>query len=133
MQQIVISGNISRDAESRQTQKGDKVCSFNVGVRQGWGDSATTNWFRCSVWGERGQKIAEYLLKGVKVFVTGELSIGEYQGKTQFDVRVNEIEWERRQADGSQGAPQQRGAPSQDLDDDVPFISNDLAMEYRVR
>lgn len=135
MQTIIISGNLGKDAESKTTQKGDKVTSFSVGVKQGWGENSSTNWYRCSVWGERGGKIAEYLSKGVKVFVTGELTIGSYEGKPQFDVRVNEIEWERRQADGSQGAPQrQRETASHagDLDDDVPFLSNDLDLERRV-
>lgn len=132
MQTIIISGNLGSDAVTRQTQKGDKVTAFNVGVQQGWGEQKATNWYRCNVWGERGVKIAEYLLKGVKVFVTGELSIGSYEGKPQYDVRVNEVEWERRQADGSQGAPQSRAPAAADLDDDVPFLSNDLALERRV-
>jgi single-strand DNA-binding protein len=139
VQTIIISGNLGKDAESKTTQKGDKVTSFSVGVKQGWGDNSSTNWYRCSVWGERGEKIAQYLTKGAKVFVTGELTIGSYEGKPQFDVRVNEIEWERRQsgeqrsADGSQGAPTGRPAHfDSNLDDDVPFISNDLALEYRV-
>lgn len=122
MQTIIISGNLGKDAESRQTQKGDKVTSFSVGVQQGYGEHKATNWYRCSIWGERGAKISEYLLKGVKVFVTGELTIGSYEGKPQFDVRVNEIEWERRQS-GEQREPssQSSGPAASDLDDEVPF------------
>lgn len=123
MQTLILSGNIGSDAVTRQTQKGDKVTAFSVGSKQGYGDNATTNWFRCNVWGDRGEKIAQYLLKGVKVFVTGELSIGSYDGKPQFDVRVNEIEWERRNAGGEQRQPssQSRAPAAADLDDDVPF------------
>lgn len=120
MQTIVISGNLGKDAEIRSTAD-NEVCSFSVGVKQGWGDKATTNWFRCSVWGKRGRTISEYLLKGVKVFVTGELTIGEYQGKVQFDVRVNEVEWERRQGGERDPSSQSRGPSHSDLDDDVPF------------
>jgi len=133
MQLCTISGNIGSDAVTRQTQKGDKVTAFNVGVQQGWGDNKSTNWYRCNVWGDRGEKIAQYLLKGVKVFVTGELSIGSYEGKTQFEVRVNEVEWERRQADGSQGAPARRAERQDDLEEDqVPFGLGDPAYEHRV-
>jgi single-strand DNA-binding protein len=126
MQQIVISGNLGSDAVTRQTQKGDKVTSFNVGVKQGWGDNASTNWFRCNVWGERGAKIAEYLLKGVKVFVTGELSIGSYEGKPQYDVRVNEVEWERRNGSGEDRREPQSQSRAPAFDDElesdrVPF------------
>ena len=125
MQTIIISGNIGADAVTRQTQKGDKVTAFSVGVKQGWGDNTSTNWYRCNVWGDRGEKIAQYLLKGIKAFVTGELTIGEYQGKAQYDVRVNEVEWERRQGDaprasGGYRAETQAAAYDDDADS-VPF------------
>src|SRR3546814_842929 len=96
MQLITVSGNLGKDSEFRTTQRGDKVLSFSVGVKQGYGDRASTNWFRCSVWGKRAETLAQYLLKGVKVVAQGELTIGEYQGKAQFDVRVNEVEFMSR-------------------------------------
>lgn len=127
MQTIIVSGNIGGDAVTRATSN-NEVTSFNVGVKQGWGEKASTNWFRCSIWGERGRKIAEYLLKGVKVFVTGELTIGSYEGKPQYEIRVNEIEWERRSDKSYTGQPGgSRNGPSSDsvgydVDEDrVPF------------
>ncbi len=38
---------------------------------------------------------------------------------------------EARSGNGSQGAPMQRAEPA-DLDDDVPFISSDPSLEWRV-
>jgi single-strand DNA-binding protein len=122
MQTILISGNLGSDSVLRSTQGGDQVLSFNVGVKQGYGDKASTNWFRCNVWGKRGASINEYLLKGVKVFVTGELSIGSYDGKPQYEVRVNEVEWERRGGnDQREPSGQSRAPAASDLDDQVPF------------
>jgi single-strand DNA-binding protein len=122
VQSIFISGNLGKDAELRQTQGGDDVCSFSVGVKQGYGDKASTNWFRCNVWGKRGRTLHQYLRKGVKVVVSGELSIGEYQGKPQFDVRANEVEFMSRAEGGQQPASSNGGsAYGSDLDDDVPF------------
>lgn len=119
MQSITITGSLGKDATLRTTQAGEDILSFNVGVSQGYGERKSTNWYRCNVWGKRGRTIGQYLLKGVKVTVQGELSIGEYEGKPQFDIRVNEVEWERRQGD----APRQRDPEVHpaDLDDDVPF------------
>ncbi len=119
MQSITITGGLGKDAMLRTTQAGEDILSFNVGVSQGYGERKSTNWYRCNVWGKRGRTISQYLLKGVKVTVQGELSIGEYEGKPQFDIRVNEVEWERRQGD----APRQRDPEVHpaDLDDDVPF------------
>lgn len=118
MQSITVSGNIGKDAELRSTQNGDDVLSFSVGVKQGYGDNASTNWFRCSIWGKRARNLKDYLLKGVKVVAQGELSIGSYEGKPQFEIRVNEVEFMSR-AEQNAGRQERR---SPDLDDDhVPF------------
>lgn len=106
-----------------------------MGSSQGYGDKKTTNWFRCTVWGKRGRSIAQYLTKGTKVTVQGELSIGSYDGKPQFDVRVNEVEWQRSEgAGGGTKAPAADSAWDQtdDLDDSVPFVTNDVRFERRV-
>lgn len=121
MQSITITGALGKDAVQRSTQGGDDILAFNVGVSQGYGDKKSTNWYRCNVWGKRGRSISQYLLKGVKVTVQGELSIGEYEGKAQFDIRVNEVEWQRRSAVGEAKKPYDHAADSGDLDDDVPF------------
>lgn len=119
MQIITIDGNIGRDAETRRAGN-DDVCSFSVGVKQGYGDKASTNWFRCNLWGKRGEKLAQYLTKGAKVVVHGELTIGEYQGKPQYDVRVNEVVLMagQRQASSQVNRSEQRDS----FDDDSDFV-----------
>lgn len=124
MQIITITGNCGKDPEQRTTQNGDSVTSFSVGVRQGWGDRASTNWYRCSVWGKRGDTIRQHLRKGMKVTVIGELTIGEYQDKPQFDVRVADVDWQPsgdRQQDRQQTSSRGYAPAADDLDDDVPF------------
>ncbi len=130
MQIITITGNVGKDPEQRTTQGGDTVTSFSVAVKQGWGDRATTNWFRCSVWGKRGDTIREYMAKGAKATVIGELTIGECQGKPQFDVRVNDVDWSKpaggeRQNDGAGAIRREVNSIDREmremLSDDVPF------------
>lgn len=139
MQSITITGGLGRDSELKQTQAGQSILSFSVGSSQGYGDKKKTNWFRCTVWGDRGAKIAQYLLKGVKVTVQGELTIGDFEGKPQFDIRVNEVEFQSRADNASQGGGStQYTKPAQsyaddDLEDFVPFVSNDMGMEWSVR
>jgi single-strand DNA-binding protein len=128
MQSITITGGLGRDAELKTTQSGDDILSFSVGSSQGYGEKKSTNWFRCTVWGKRGRTIAQYLTEGTKVTVQGELSIGEYDGKPQFDIRVNEVEWQRKEG-GVPNAASGGGKPAADsawdqADDDlgdVPF------------
>jgi single-strand DNA-binding protein len=118
MQLITISGNIGKDAELRRTQSGDAICSFSVGVKNGFGRDATSNWYRVSVWGKRGETLQPMLYKGMKVVVVGELTIGEYNGKPQYDVRANEVEFTPRK---DQQGNQQSSRDDSDLDDQVPF------------
>ena len=73
-QQVIIIGNLGRDAEMRYLQSGQGVCSFNVAVSETWSDRQTnekrekTNWFKVSAWGQLGESIHQYL---TKEFVVG--------------------------------------------------------------
>jgi single-strand DNA-binding protein len=96
------------------------VTNFNCAVDQGWGDAKQTNWYRVAIWGERGSKLAQYIKKGEKVAVTGELVIGEYNGKPQYEIRCADVDCFMS---GKQAAdtPAQRQPAHADLDDDAPF------------
>ena len=123
MQNITISGNIGKDAELRDTRD-SKVLSFNVGVKNGFGKDAGSVWYRCSLWGKAAEVFAGSLKKGTKVFISGELTHDEYEGKPQFNVRVGSIDTAPR---SEAGVSQVSNSPSdtwdntKDLDDDVPF------------
>lgn len=123
MQYITITGNLGRDAEYQETQGGDAVCRLNLGVKQGWGDRSQTNWYRVSVWGKRAKSIADNCFKGMLVTVIGELTIGEYNGKPQYDVRANDVAFQPRGDRRRDPEPQDAGWGNDDdaLDDDVPF------------
>ena len=126
MQNITISGNIGKDAELR-TVRDTQVLSFNVGVKNGYGGGATTVWYRCSLWGKAAAAFANGLTKGTKVFITGELTHDEYEGKAQFNVRVGSIDTGARsqaQADSSSQAQAGDGSHTtwdNQLDDTIPF------------
>lgn len=127
MQKITITGGLGRDAELKQTKAGEDVLSFPVGVSQGFGDAKTTNWYRCSLWGKRARNLQQYLLKGAKVAVAGSLQLGEYEGKTQLNITVDEVEFMSR-ADNqkpldSHNVAKGNGYQPQPLDDDLdePF------------
>ena len=123
MQPMTITGSLGRDAELKSTQSGDNVLSFSVASSQGYGDNKTTNWYRCTLWGKRGSSIAQYLTKGTKVTVYGEFSTSEYEGKTQLNLRVYEVEWQRNDAPRQQADTPAPGSSwdNADLDDSVPF------------
>jgi single-strand DNA-binding protein len=126
MNTVFFTGNVGKDAEVR-TVNGTDVCNFNVAVRQGFSRDANTEWYRVAVWGTRANSLAGHIKKGGKVAVVGELEIGSYEGKPQFNVRAHEVDpfCGGKRDDGSQGEhSRSEPAPAMsaaDLDDDVPF------------
>ena len=130
MKSIVIGGNIGKDATTRSTQQGDKVTGFSVAVEERVGQDKRTIWFDVSIWGNRGEKLAQYLTKGSKVTVAGDLSTREHEGKTYLTVRADQVTLmgggqqndgggqHRQQSSGAQ--PQNRSAQP-DFDDEIPF------------
>lgn len=142
MQVITVAGKLGRDAEVRQTQGGDSVCSFSVAVDQRNGRDKSTNWWRVSLWGKRGDALAQYLTKGSSVTVSGEFSLSEYEGKPQLNIRANEIALQGGKQDGGNQASGDRNgnsrngggggdgwtgqAPADDAynpSDDIPFAT----------
>jgi single-strand DNA-binding protein len=120
MQFVSITGRVGGDAETRSAES-STVTNFNVAVDQGYGDNKQTNWFRCGLWGERGSKLAQYIKKGDKVAVTGDLVIGEYNSKPQYEIRVSDVDCFMAGKQSSGEARQLQPAHDTDLDDDVPF------------
>jgi single-strand DNA-binding protein len=128
MASLTIAGRLGRDCEVRTTQKGTKVTQFSVPVDQGYGDKKTTMWVRCSWFGERGERVAQYLTKGTMVFVTGTPSLNTYEGKDGFkaslECNVLELKLMGTKGDKKDDTPvaDNATATSRDMpDDDIPF------------
>lgn len=129
MKTITIAGNIGKDAETRTTQGGDQVTGWSVAVEERNGQDKRTIWFDCSLWGKRGQALAQYLTKGSRVAVTGDLSTREHNGKTYLTVRASEVTLmgggEKRDhvamPPGYEGTAPAEADRRRALDDEIPF------------
>lgn len=140
MQNIVIAGRIGRDAETRTAGDGT-VTGFTVAVDVRQGREKTTNWWRVSLWGNRGEKLAQYLTKGASVTVSGEFSLSEYDGKPQLNIRANDVALqggggERQQprggGGGGFGGGNSGGGFPDGFDGDYPpFMSNNPVLDWR--
>jgi len=129
---ITIAGGITRDAVNRTTQDGDNVTSFSVAVSEGFGDKKRSVYFDCSLWGKRGSALSQYLTKGSRVAVSGDLSTREHNGKTYLTVRAAEVTLlgpgEKREHvnmppgyEGTAAAEADRGRGPSFEDDSIPF------------
>jgi single-strand DNA-binding protein len=76
-----FTGNIGSDCETRYTADGKAIATWSVAVQSGYGKLEKTNWIRCTMFGDRGAKLAGYLTKGTQVAVSGEISLNEFVNK----------------------------------------------------
>lgn len=136
----VVAGNLGKDAEVKNVG-GQDVCSFSVASTTKVKGEDSTTWIRCSMWGNRGAKLAEYLTKGKSVCVSGGLTTREYEGKTYIEMRVDDVKLMggkesgssggarggKSESSGSKGGQPKGGGGYDDADyggegDDIPFI-----------
>ena len=83
MIKLIVSGRVGQDAEVKNV--GDNtVCSFSVAHTEkvyGATPSEKTIWVTCSIWGERGIKLAPHIVKGTYVVIEGSGSVNGYLNK----------------------------------------------------
>jgi single-strand DNA-binding protein len=126
MNSLTIAGVLGKDPELKQVGQ-DQVLSFTVADSQG--KEKPTLWWNCQLWGKRATTLQQYMAKGQKVTVSGNVQMREYTDKdgnkkTAMDVRVNDVALQGgEQALKAAPAPKQRQAPAAfDLDaDQCPF------------
>lgn len=126
MLNLSLAGNLGRDAEYKQTQSGQELCSFSVGVSIGYGENKQTVWVDVTKWGKGAQGLSNILRKGSKVAVSGELSTREHNGKTYLQCRADNVTilggtGERKPVDPYNQEMRKEFAPSTELNDEVPF------------
>lgn len=116
---------IGKDAQTRYTQGGKVVTGFSAAYDNGWGDNKQTVWLDCSIWGERGEKVASSLTKGTQIVVEGDIGTREHDGKTYLTLKVSEFKFAGGKPDGGQRqAARAQQAPVSDDgfgSDDIPF------------
>lgn len=95
---VILIGNLGADPEIRRTNAGDPVASFRVATSESWRDKATgerkerTEWHQVVVFNDQLAKVAEqYLKKGMKVYVEGQLSTRKWQGQDGQDRYTTEV------------------------------------------
>ena len=123
-------GRIGRDAVVRQAG-GKSVTGWALAIDSGYGDRKQTVWMDCSLWGDRGEKLAEYIRKGDRLGVTGELGTREHDGKTYVTLNVRDVTLLTPKDQRQESAPRQQAQRPQreqpasgggSFDDDpIPF------------
>ena len=123
---ITITGNLTGDPELRYVSSGTPVASFTVASTPRSLNRQTNQWedgeamfVRCSVWREYAENVAESLSKGMRVVVTGRMTVRSYehngQQRTSIELQVDEVgpslRYARAKVTRVQGGSQPSQAP----------------------
>jgi single-strand DNA-binding protein len=95
---VILVGNLGRDPEVRTFQNGGKVCNLRIATSENWKDRATgerkekTEWHSVAIFNENLARIAEqYLKKGSKVYLEGQLETRKWQDQSGQDRYSTEV------------------------------------------
>lgn len=129
--QVAITGNLTRSPELRSTQGGTAVLSFGIAVNDrrknasgNWED--VPNFFECVTFGNRATALSDILTKGMKVAVAGKLHYSSWekdgQKHSKVDIIAQDIELMQNRKPQQEQQPQQYQPQAQDVyDEDLPF------------
>jgi single-strand DNA-binding protein len=151
---VMLIGNLGADPEVRHTQDGNPICHLRLATNETWRDRTSgerrerVEWHRVVIFNENLAKIAEqYLKKGSKVYIEGQLQTRKWQDQSGQDRYSTEVVLQRYRGelamldsrgsgggggdDGDSGggfdpgpassSGVSGGGGSADLDDEIPF------------
>ena len=147
---VILVGNLGRDPEVRNTQNGDPIVHLSLATSESWKDRNSgerrerTEWHRVVIFNENLGRIAQqYLNKGSKVYIEGQLQTRKWQDQSGQDKYSTEVVLQRFRGEltmldsradssggfsgGSSGFNDNTGGDfgggegSGDLDDEIPF------------
>ncbi|GGX46481.1 hypothetical protein GCM10007385_12570 [Tateyamaria omphalii] len=95
---VILIGNLGRDPEVRTFQNGGKVCNLRIATSETWKDRNTgerkerTEWHSVAIFSEPLARVAEqYLRKGSKVYLEGQLETRKWQDQSGQDRYSTEV------------------------------------------
>lgn len=132
MNQIMIIGNCTRDIELKELQGGQKLANMTLAVNRRFKDkqgNRETDFFSVTLWGKTAELAAQYLSKGSKCLVRGEMQIRKYtdkDGNQKISPEINgeEIEFlsqPQKQAESFSPNVRIEEDNMADGDDEIPF------------
>ena len=95
---VILVGNLGRDPEIRRTQDGRPIANLRIATSESWRDKTSgerrekTEWHSVVIFSEGLCRIAEqYLKKGAKVYLEGQLQTRKWQGQDGQDRYTTEV------------------------------------------
>lgn len=98
LNKVMLIGNLGQDPEIRSFQNGGRVCNLRIATSETWKDRNTgerqerTEWHTVAIFSEGLVNVCEnYLKKGSKVFIEGQLQTRKWQDQSGNDRYSTEV------------------------------------------
>lgn len=94
---VILVGNLGQAPEVRYMPNGGAVANLTLATSENWRDKATgearekTEWHRVVLFGKLAEIAGEYLTKGAKIYVEGQLQTRKWQDAGGIDHYTTEI------------------------------------------
>lgn len=137
---VILVGNLGQDPEVKFTAGGAAVTTLSIATSDSWKDKDSgmdkerTEWHRVVLWRRLAEIAGEYLKKGSKVYIEGQLQTRkwEQEGQTRYTTEIIARDIQFLDSRGSANTSNQEGTrmseePASDVldsgidDDDIPF------------
>lgn len=113
---VILLGNLGQDTELRYTGSGTAVCNLRLATTDRYKNNdgewvERTEWHDLVAWGRLAEICGEYLKKGSRVFVEGQLQTRSWEGRdgnTHYRTEVKVRELLMLGGRSSQGSPEAR-------------------------
>lgn len=135
---VVLVGRMTRDAELRYTPQNKAVATFTLAVNRNFKNQngeREADFINCILWNQQAENLANWAKKGTLIGITGRIQTRNYENQQGQRVYVTEVMANnfqmlesRKEQQGGQGSYQSGGQSdfgnnqSMDIsDDDLPF------------
>jgi single-strand DNA-binding protein len=113
---VILVGNLGNDPEVRYSQSGAAITNISVATSESWKDKQTgqmqerTEWHRVVFFNRLAEIAAEYLRKGSKVYLEGQIRTRKWQDKEGQDRYTTEVVGNEMQMLDTRGTGQGAGS-----------------------
>lgn len=122
MNKVILSGNLTRDPELKQTQGGKSYARTSIAVNRPFSKNKEVDFFNLLAWEKNAEFLSKYFAKGSKALIEGRLQTGSYEKDgvkhNTVDVIVEQVEFAGAKKENS-NRNDFSGAPAEDVD--MPF------------
>lgn len=93
---VILLGNLGKDPEIKTMSNGKQLANFSVATTESWKDKSgerksKNEWHNIVVYSDGLVKVCQYLKKGSKVYLEGQLQTRKWQDKSGNDKYTTEI------------------------------------------